>query len=200
MDKYEVTVGQYKAFVRATGHKAPDWNKVAEYSSTDQHPMIYVSWYDAMAYSAWAGKRLPTEAEWEKAARGGLVGKRYPWGDAIDLSKANYGSDSNETTPVGRYAANGYGLYDMAGNVYEWCLDKYDKNFYRSSPRRNPVSGANSINWMLDNYISIKSSRVLRGGSWGLPASSALCAWRHKNTPALTRRYIGFRCVRSVKP
>ena len=152
MDKYEVTVGQYKAFVRATGHRSPDWSKVAKYSPTDRHPMIYVSWHDAMAYSVWAGKRLPTKAEWEYAARGGLVGKKYPWGDMIDASKANYDGNVGKTTPVGRYGANGYGLYDTAGNVWEWCLDEYDKNFYRNSPRRNPLSGANSIQWLLDNY------------------------------------------------
>ena len=89
MDKYEVTIGRYKQFVRVTGHRSlPDW--VSKISPTDQHPVIGVSWHDAMAYAQWANKRLPTEAEWEKAARGGLVGKRYPWGDSIDTSKVNY--------------------------------------------------------------------------------------------------------------
>ena len=81
IDKYEVTVGQYKQFVEATGHPAPDWNEVAQYAPTDRHPIVYVSWYDAMAYAKWVGKTLPTEAQWEYAARSGLEGQTYPWGD-----------------------------------------------------------------------------------------------------------------------
>lgn len=201
MDKYEVTVGQYKAFILATGHEAP---LLTSYSPTDQHPMIYVSWYDAMAYSAWAGKRLPTEAEWEKAARGGLVGKKYPWGDTIDMGKANHGNNMSKASPVGSYAANGYGLYDMAGNVKEWCLDEYDMNFYkRIIPRRNPVSGENSIKWILDNYKNVKSRRVVRGGSWVNGSLSARCAHRSSYRPTSgisTNKQTGFRCVRPLPP
>ena len=199
MDKYEVTVGQYKAFVQSTGHRSPDWNQIAKHSPTDRHPMISVSWHDAMAYSKWAGKRLPTEAEWEKAARGGLVGKKYPWGDTIDRTKANYHGSVRNTTPVGSYPANGYGLYDMAANVWEWCLDEYEADFYSNSPRANPIAGTQPIDVLLDNYKNVKSSRVLRGGSWDSDANSVRCARRGHPSPAVALDYGGFRCARAVK-
>ena len=194
MDKYEVTVGQYKTFVRSTGHRSPDWRGVAKYSPTDRHPMTYVRWYDAMAYAKWVGKRLPTEAEWEYAARGGLVGKRYPRGNTRNASNVG------KTSPVGSYVANGYGLYDMAGNVWEWCLDAYDENFYKNSPRKNPLSGANSIQWLLDNYTGINiSHRVVRGGSWLTPDTFRRVAYRGSDTPANWHSGLGFRCVRAVE-
>ena len=200
MDKYEVTVREYKQFIRATGHRAlPSW--VSKFSSMDQYPAVDVSWHDAMAYAQWAGKRLPTEAEWEKAARGGLTGKRYPWGDSIDPSKANY-ADSNVdgTKIVGSYTANGYGLYDMTGNVFEWCLDAYSSDAYGSLPQRNPVSG-HSIVSIINNFANVDDYRVLRGGSWGyIPATYVRVACRYFGSPANTSAYYGFRCVRAVTP
>ena len=199
MDKYEVTIGKYKQFVRATGHRSlPDW--VSKISPTDQHPVIGVSWQDAMAYTQWAGKRLPTEAEWEKAARGGLVGKRYPWGDSIDTSKANYSvSNFGGTKTVGSYAANGYGLYDMAGNVFEWCLDAYSSDAYGSLPQQNPVSGR-SIASIINNFANIDNSRVLRGGSWYDIVTYVRVAYRLAYAPTHTDSHFGFRCVRAVTP
>ena len=199
MDKYEVTIGKYKQFVRATGHRAlPDW--VSKISPTDQHPVIGVSWHDAMAYTQWTGKRLPTEAEWEKAARGGLVGKRYPWGDSIDTNKTNY-ADSNVggTKTVGSYAANGYGLYDVAGNVSEWCLDAYNSDSYRSSPQRNPVSRSIIAN-IINEFTNVNNSRVLRGGSWFSTAQNVRCANRSNRSQTNAIIYVGFRCVRAVTP
>ena len=126
MDTHPVTVLQFQQFVHQSGYSYNRWSRVAQYSPTGQHPMIYVTWSDAMAYATWTGQRLPTEAEWEYAARGGLEGQRYPWGNTIDKNKAYYDSwnqGEGTTKAVGSYAANGFGLHDMVGNVWEWCLD-----------------------------------------------------------------------------
>ena len=128
MDKCEVTVGQFKKFVEESGYTYNFWDDVAVCSPKDKYPMVFVSWSDAKAYCDWAGKRLPTEAEWEYAARGGLKGKRYPLGDGITNGHANYwgtgGRDKwdQSTAPIGSFDANGYSLYDMAGNAWEWCF------------------------------------------------------------------------------
>ena len=191
MDIYEVTVGQFKKFVKLTNYDyAGDWQDVAKYSPADDHPMVYVNWGDAYAYAKWAGKRLPTEAEWEYAARGGLIGKRYPWGDdeSVAGDYAHYSSwnDGKGITKfVGSLKPNGYGLYDMAGNVWEWCPDWYDEDYYGYSPLSNPqgpVSG---------------SRRVFRGGSWNTFVIGDLrVARRLSNTSPDHRNYIiGFRCV-----
>ena len=159
MDTHEVTVGQFKQFVNQTGYNYGGnkwahryWSDVAKYSPGDGYPMVYVDWNDAVAYAEWAGKRLPTEAEWEYAARGGLEGKRYPWGNDTNVARnyANY-SGTGRSAPVGSYPANGYSLYDMAGNVYEWCNDWHDGNYYTNSPVNNPQGPENG------------SRRVLRG-------------------------------------
>jgi formylglycine-generating enzyme required for sulfatase activity len=150
-----------------------------------------------MAYAGWAEKRLPTEAEWEYAARGGLAGKKYPNGDVIDAGKANFDKNVGDTTAVGKYPANGYGLFDMAGNVWEWCLDEYDKDFYSMSPRENPLSGADSVDWATNNFTDVKSNRVLRGGSWNSSWLSVLAARRRWKKPSFTTDYFGFRCARS---
>ena len=175
MDATEVTVGLFKKFLKSSDYepKEPiDWNKVYEYSPTGKHPMIYVSWHDATAYAKWAGKRLPTEKEWEFAARGGLKNKKYPWGDDLSIAHeyAHYDSwnDGKGTTkPVGNLKPNGYGLFDMAGNVWEWCQDWYSED---------------------------KKYRVLRGGSWGCYPNLLRAAYRGKYNPSVAVSY-GFRCV-----
>ena len=215
IDKYEVTNIQFKAFVNAN----PQWQKdnippkfhdgyyLADWVGNDypigknNHPVVYVSWYAAMAYAKWAEKRLPTEAEWEKAARGGLIGKKYPWGDKIDSTNANYydGTDK-EVTPVASFPANGYGLYDMAGNVREWCLDTYNENFYKSSPRENPIAGAESVDYVLKNFLDSKNGQVIRGGSWFDDAQLLHISNRNWRKPTATNPNEGFRCVKSGNP
>ncbi len=217
IDKYEVTNAEYAAFLNAKGKHIEGGIKLFDLNDSDarieyvddryqakagygNHPVIEVSWYGAMAYAVWSGKRLPTEAEWEKAARGGLAGKKYAWGDSIDASKANYHSDVKDTMPVGSYPPNGYGLYDMTGNVWEWCLDAYDSHVYTSSPRRNPIVGAESIATIINNFTTIKSSRVLRGGSWFYSAPYLRVSYRDRDTPRITYTLFGFRCVKAVTP
>ena len=171
IDVHEVTVGQYKTFAAATGRTVRTSGQGVELSRlapTDQHPIIFVTWYEAEAYAEWAGKRIPTEAEWEYAARGGLEGKRYPWGDEIDNTKANYASNVGTTTVAGSYPANGYGLYDVTGNVYEWCQD-----------------------W----YSNEQKYRVLRGGSWNLSTLFLHVTSRINYVPSFRHSYLGFRCV-----
>ena len=213
MDIYEVTNVQYKEFVDANPHwrkdrishhysysYLKDWNGNSYPRGKGDHPVTYVNWYDAMAYAQWAGKRLPTEAEWEKAARGGLIGKKYPWGDSTDSKKANYGRDIMGTIAVGSYPPNGYGLYDMAGNVWEWCLDGYDEAFYKNSPSQNPIGGADRMIDVINNFINVKTSRVLRGGSWFFVLSGLRAASRYRSTPADALNSYGFRCARAVSP
>ena len=214
MDAYEVTNAQYKKFIEANPQWQKDtideryhegsylghWDGNVYPSGTADHPVVFVSWYAAMAYADWVGKRLPTEAEWERAARGGLVGKKYPWGDSIDSSNANYGKHIGSAVPVGQYAPNAYGLYDMVGNVWEWCLDEYDADFYAISPRDNPIAGARTVEEVTSNFLAVKTSRVFRGGAWLTLPEGVRVANRFKMPPAYSNFYYGFRCVRSVAP
>ena len=214
MDTHEVTNAEYKAFVDAN----PEWQKenippafhdgvylrLWEGNTYPEgkadHPVIYVSWYAAMAYAEWAGKRLPTEAEWEKAARGGLNGKAYPWGDTVDETCANYTRYHNAPIAVGQYPPNGYGLYDMAGNISEWCLDEYDPDFYVTAPRENLFPNG-TIKATIENFKNVKDkNRVLRGGCWsdnGLLLRITYRDWGPQNYTSVFR---GFRCVKPATP
>jgi formylglycine-generating enzyme required for sulfatase activity len=187
MDKYEVTNALYKKFMDATGYKAPRYWDDKKFNAPN-HPVVGVNWNDAVAYTKWAEKRLPTEAEWEKAARGGLVGKKYPWGDELSHDYANYsgtgGKDKWEyTSPVGSFDPNGYGLYDMAGNVWEWCDSWYDNKYYDNSPKSNPAGPSSG------------KYRVLRGGSWYGSVDPLRAADRNADGPPDTSDDVGFRCA-----
>ncbi len=194
MDVYPVTNAQYRKFIEATERPEPHYWNDKKLNQLNQ-PVVDVTWYDAMAYAEWAEKRLPTEAEWEKAARGGLEGKKYPWGDEEpDEKMANYDDNESGTTPVDKYPSNSYGLHDMAGNVYEWCLDEYQEDFYKTSPKNNPLVGGN-LSECLTNYKEIDTPRVLRGGSWLDNPSPLRVALRVSYLPDGWRYYWGFRCV-----
>jgi formylglycine-generating enzyme required for sulfatase activity len=187
MDKYEVTNAQYFRFCQETGRDLPQfWGMKEFHSGLDypNHPVVGVSWRDAEAYAEWIGKRLPTEAEWEYAARGGLVGKDFPNGDDLDSSTGNFSSKG--TVPVGSYSPNGFGLHDMAGNVAEWVFDYYHEDYYRVSPQKNP-GGPDKGKF-----------RVTRGGGWH--SGKICCSVSIRN--GLIDRWVdfnlGFRCVKDL--
>ena len=192
----EVPVQAYERFVAAAGREMPpepqglpDFNDGWMKKS---HPMVKVTWDEARAYCAWAGGRLPTEAEWEYAARGGEDGLKYPWGNERSHEEANYwlsgGRDIwKNTAPVGSFAANGFGLYDMAGNVYEWIADWYDEEYYQRSPGVDPP-GPNR-----------GRQRIVRGGAGFINPAVLRISTRLENPPDARRLGVGFRCVMDVE-
>ena len=201
IDRHEVTNSQYQKFILATGHPAPfvdkpwaepyNWKGTAYPEGKANHPVVLISWDDAQAYARWAGKRLPTEAEWEKAVRGNLVSKKYPFGDRLEMNHANFDKGflrENALQPVESYQPSGNGLYDMAGNAWEWCQDWYDAKYYKSSPPKNPAGPDGGV------------YRVLRGGSWVNDKEFLRCAQRGKNVPDGKSHIIGFRCALSAEP
>jgi formylglycine-generating enzyme required for sulfatase activity len=215
--RFPVTNDEYARFVRAGGHPPPqvretplvargerdaafrelaaayEWEDGTPPAGRGSHPVVLVRYEDAVAYCDWLSRetartvRLPTEAEWEKAARGGLESCRYPWGDDIDASRGNYLNDpavkrQKGTRPTGTYQPNGYGLYDVAGNVWEWVSDWYGADYYGRGDARDPRGPASG------------SLRLVRGGSWVSEDASMLrCAFRLKVPPDTYAYSIGFR-------
>jgi formylglycine-generating enzyme required for sulfatase activity len=186
IDKTEVTNAQYRKCVEAGACEEPGCRSPEKYSAPDQ-PVVCVSWDEAQAYASWVGGRLPTEAEWEKAARG-TDGRIYPWGDsAPDCDKANYLDCAESPPPVGSHpeGASPYGVLDMAGNAVEWVADWYDEEYYSRSPDRNP-QGPDTGDF-----------RVLRGGSFDDNQRWIRCAGRYWISPDSRDRASGFRVVLS---
>lgn len=192
IDIYDVTNSLYAACVKAGActppHVTRSNTRISYYGNSmyNDYPVVYVDWEQAKFYCGWRGGRLPTEAEWEKAARGGLEGKLYPWGDEPpDCSRVNFngGACVGDTSKVGDYPPNGYGLYDMEGNVWNWVWDWYAEAFYANSPFEIP-QGPDTGQY-----------HVLRGSCWGNVGWNIRITDRNKATPSYEDVYTGFRCA-----
>ena len=197
MDKYETSNARYKEFMKATGHPAPAYWDDPRLNKPNQ-PVVGVSWTDAADFCKWEGKRLPTEAEWERAAKGPSGERHYPWGHSLDPKKANYGQHVGRTAPVDSYpeGVSGYGVYNMAGNVFEWVADWYAPLYYKESVALNPKGAEQGYNFANQGPV-----KVLRGGSWLAPATSLHTTHRFWNQPD-NNSYgvgLGFRCAKSTE-
>lgn len=188
MDSHEVTQAQYAEFVKATKRAAPyHWTGGVVPAGTGNLAAYNVTWDDAKSYCEWQGKRLPTEAEWERAARGGLESADYPWGDKYDAKMARH---NTETGPgeVGKYPPNGFGLYDMAGNMSEWTADWFEREYYKTSPAVDPKGPATG------------TYRMIRGGAWSDQGKRITVFFRNWVRPTQRQPNIGFRCAKDAPP
>ena len=211
MSRAEVTVRAYKRFARKTKRKMPPEPRVTAFSSLslgaksiadrfesgpgkkEDRPIVNVTWEEAQAFCSHSGGRLPSEAEWEYAARGGKEGLVYPWGDTLSHEYANYGGAAGTdqwryTAPVASFPPTGFGLYDVIGNVWEWCADWVGGNYYVKSPEADPTGPASG------------KERVVRGGSWGFGPRYLRLSARVMAKPDSRGDNIGFRCVQETIP
>jgi len=197
MDQFEVTNGRYLEFVKATGHRVPQnptnptrnlWHGDAITESLADRPVINVDWYDAEAYCKWAGKRLPTEAEWEKAAKG-TSDRRFPWGNVEPTDKhLNFNQrwiGEKTLMPVGSYEAgkSPFGVYDIVGNVWEWVNDWYDPRYYEKSPVKNPQGPDTG------------TMKIIRGAGWQNETPAVRIFTRVNSDPKVRNESTGFRCA-----
>jgi formylglycine-generating enzyme required for sulfatase activity len=187
MGRLEITNAQYASYFKATGYKNEKWEEENK-AGRENYPAIGISWDDTVKYCEWLSQvtgrqfRLPTEAEWEYAA-GGPQNVRFSWGNGWDTELANVGKLKQETVPVASYPANAFGLYDMTGNVWEWCSDWFDENYYRESQENNPQGPSSG------------RVRVMRGGAWNSPERYSRITFRSRNTPDTRTKTNGFRVV-----
>jgi len=200
IDQFEVTNGRYIEFVKSTGHRVPQnpinparniWQGDTITESLAERPVINVDWFDADAYCKWAGKRLPTEAEWEKAAKG-TSDRRFPWGNVEPTAKhLNYNQrwiGEKTLMPVGSYEAgkSPYGVYDIVGNVWEWVNDWYDARYYEKSPSKNPTGPQEG------------TKKVIRGAGWQNETPTVRIFTRVDSDPTMRNESTGFRCAADV--
>ena len=205
IDKYETSNKQYSQFMKSTGHPGPAYWDDPRLNKPNQ-PVVGVNWFDAKVFCEYAGKRLPTESEWERAARG-PHGLRYPWGNTLDPAKANFGNNFDSTLPVNSLpeGSSPYGLHHMAGNVFEWVQDWYDPNFYQKTPHPPNTHGPLKPIWIggTGTYVdrlTVGAKRVIRGGSWIAADSSITTTHRFWNHPS-NNSYgvgLGFRCAQTA--
>lgn len=186
IDIFEVTNALYNVCISDGVCDVPN-SGYYQYSDYSDHPVVNVTWAQADQYCKWRGGYLPTEAQWEKAARGGDE-RTYPWGEEVDCTKANYRTCVGNTAKIGSYESgkSPYGVYDLAGNVWEWVADWYDDNYYQYSPSSNPLGPTSG------------KYRVIRGGSWSFRIDDLPAYNRRESDPDSDRNTIGFRCAKDV--